>query len=433
MANFLSGFLDNVARSAGNPKGTLGDFSHAARLYNAESFRLSPKVKFLYHVVFNLNPEAVRATRFSIKKHGTALNMLVKAVELPKFKIATEMAQQYNRKRQIQTRLEYDPISVTFHDDNVGITTEMWRLYYEYHFADSRNIRGLQENILKSTNGLSGHFGMDNGQTVPFFTSIQIYQLSRKTYTSFTLMNPVITGWQHDAMDNSSSETVKSSMSIAYESVIYGSGVISEGNPSGFATEYYDKTPSPLGVDGGGAARLFGKGGVVNGMSDVLGAISSGAAFKDPKSFLGTLIKGANTVKNAKKLTPSALQQEGAGLIKQTLGKDVANVAGVASILFPKKSTQSTNVAATSPSENTTKRVTNGAATFSQNFAANPAKYANLAASIAGSANLPGIPKTASGFSSMSPAQQTAAVDKIANEYNNGNPKVVGLVNKYIT
>ena len=62
MANKLNGFLDNVVSGALSPKGNLGDFAHAARLYVDDAHRLSPKHKILYHVSFNLNPKAVAVT-----------------------------------------------------------------------------------------------------------------------------------------------------------------------------------------------------------------------------------------------------------------------------------------------------------------------------------------------------------------------------------
>ena len=83
MANFLSGFLNNVGQGLTNPKGNLGDFAHAARLYNTNAFKYTPKVKFLYHVVFNINPAAIRSSRFDAQRYSTAINMLVRAVDLP--------------------------------------------------------------------------------------------------------------------------------------------------------------------------------------------------------------------------------------------------------------------------------------------------------------------------------------------------------------
>ena len=39
MANKLNGFLDNVVSGALSPKGNLGDFAHAARLYVDDAHR----------------------------------------------------------------------------------------------------------------------------------------------------------------------------------------------------------------------------------------------------------------------------------------------------------------------------------------------------------------------------------------------------------
>ena len=103
MANLLNGFLDNLKSGTLSPKGNLGDFAHAARLYVDDSFRLAPKVKFLYHVAFTLN-ESVLKSDPPISKHGTELNMLVKGVELPKYSIDTDTVFAYNKKRKIQKK-----------------------------------------------------------------------------------------------------------------------------------------------------------------------------------------------------------------------------------------------------------------------------------------------------------------------------------------
>lgn len=336
MANFLSGFLDNLGQGLTNPKGNLGDFAHAARLYNSNAFRLAPKVKFLYHVVFNINPQAIKSPTFDTKKHITAINMLVKAVDLPKFKIQVDTSQQYNRKKQVQTKIDYDNINITFHDDNTGLTTLLWQLYYGYYYADSRTPNAFQRNSYKGEAANVFRYGLDNNSSVPFFTSITIYQMSRHYYQSYMLMNPIITSWQHDNLDNSSSDTVQNTMQIGYEAVIYGSGKVQTDNPAGFATDYYDKQPSPLGVLGGGTISVFGVGGVAEGITSILDDIATGRIFT-PSGFLGTLIKGSNTFNNTRQLSSQGLRQEGfnilTGAIQSTTG---AAVAGVANIAFPK-------------------------------------------------------------------------------------------------
>ena len=49
--NFLQGFTDGLPG--------MKDFRHASRLYLDDNFRLAPKNKFLYHVVFDINDVAM--------------------------------------------------------------------------------------------------------------------------------------------------------------------------------------------------------------------------------------------------------------------------------------------------------------------------------------------------------------------------------------
>lgn len=398
MAKFFKNFLSNVGQGLGNPKGNLGDFQHANRLFVQSNYRLAPKQKFLYHVVFNINP-AVKAKASFIANNATALNMLVKSVDLPKFKVSTDLAYQYNRKKQIHTKVEYDPVNITFYDDNLGVTTNLWSSYYGYYFADSShgpsagsipnigssNVGGLALggvlgaglNLVKKFLGKPAartgssdpsspaayknlnyakdskfRYGLDNGSSVPFFSSIQIFQLSRRTYQCFTLVNPKIVSWQHDNLQYSDgAATTQNQMSVIYEAVVYGVGAVKQGIPTGFGTNYYDQQPSPLSILGGGTASLFGQGGVVGGISDILGDLSNPDTYKDPFALFGTLVKGANVVNNAKKLNKEGLRQEGYGILKDALGAAVGvNLNGVANTAFPKSGgrgqTQTTNALA---------------------------------------------------------------------------------------
>lgn len=336
MANFFNGFLDNLTQGLTRPKGNLGDFQHAARLYNSNAFRLAPKVKFLYHVVFNINPLAMRSTLFDTQKHGTAVNMLVKQVDLPKFKIDVDTPIQYNRKKKVQTKLDFDPLNIVFHDDNTGLTTQMWRMYYGYYFADGKSPNAYYRNTYQSEAANLFRYGLDNNSSVPFFTSITIYQMARHYYQSYMLVNPIVSSWQHDTLNNEESGSVQSTMQINYESVIYGSGQVSSNTVPGFATEYYDKQPSPLSLLGGGTVSLFGQGGIVGGAADILGEIASGNIFT-VSGFLGTLIKGANIVSNTKKLTSEGVRQEGYNILTSALGATAGiDVSGVANTVFPK-------------------------------------------------------------------------------------------------
>ena len=339
MANLLKGFLDNVFKGTLNPKGNLADFAHAARLYVDDSFRLAPKQKFLYHVVFNINP-AAKITDPPLSNHQKELNMLVKNVDLPKYTIDMVTAQQYNKKRKIQTKISYDPVTIVFHDDNYGVTTALWETYYRYYFKDGnygqKNIVGDPSTSTdKPFNRASAYlgseynknrFGLDADSSKPFFTSIQIYQMARKTYTCFTLVNPIIQQWQHDTLNNQESGPVANQMMVEYEAVFYSRGKVSaNGSPQGFGEEHYDKTPSPNSLSGGGSTSLLGPGGILSGLfgnndgpytyiGSQLGGGRGGIT-------LGSIIRTANRLKNAKKLSKEGLRQEGFNILTGAIGR----------------------------------------------------------------------------------------------------------------
>ena len=67
--NFLQGFQDNLPG--------MKDYTHASRLYLDDNFKLLPKQKFLFHVVFNTD-ETLFQDGFAANERYE-LNMLVRA------------------------------------------------------------------------------------------------------------------------------------------------------------------------------------------------------------------------------------------------------------------------------------------------------------------------------------------------------------------
>ena len=318
MANKLNGFLDNFFGGVLNPKGNLGDFQHAARLYVDNAFRLAPKTKFLYFVNFNFYKDDKHYVLAGFPKmqnrHRAELNMLVKSVDLPQYRSAVDVKNAYNRKKNVQTRIDYTPVSLTMHDDNHGLTTMLMEAYYRYYYRDS-NISDITasydpRSTYKEANGRTYRFGLDNDKMVPFFKNIKLYQFSRHEYTEYTLVNPLIESWGHDTMDQTDGAGVaENKMTINYESVLYSRGRVGEDSPATFATDHYDTSPSPLSVAGGGVGNLFGGGGILDGASSVLGDITSG------NFGLGSVLTLANTVKNAQNLSSDSLKAEGLSIL----------------------------------------------------------------------------------------------------------------------
>ena len=96
--NFRQLFLDQLVNGD-----TMKDYKHAARLYLDEAFRLSPKNRFLFHVVFNINPLAAGNMLNRAKGEQIELGMLTKSVDLPAYQFNVEMKNQYNYKNYVQT------------------------------------------------------------------------------------------------------------------------------------------------------------------------------------------------------------------------------------------------------------------------------------------------------------------------------------------
>ena len=340
MANILNGFLNNVLQGATNPGGNLKDYQHAARLFTDDGMRLAPKTKFLYHVVFELSASAQKVIPQLDQRHKQEINMLVKSADLPKFSIQTATKNMYNRKKNLQTSIEYDPVNITFHDDNMGLTTTLMEAYYRYYYRDGNyRSEGISppynpRNTYQGKELQNYRYGLDNDHVEPFFNKITIYQMARHEYLGYTLVNPLITGLTHDQMDSADNSTPsQNQISVAYEAVFYSRGPVGENSPKGFATAHYDKTPSPLTIGGGGTSSLFGGGGVIGGISDVLGDIAGG------QFNLGTALTAFNTFKNAKSLSKEGLREEGFNILKRTvtnIGRE--GVSGLGNISIPKQS-----------------------------------------------------------------------------------------------
>jgi hypothetical protein len=323
--NFLKGLQD------GQPG--LKDFRHASRLYIDDHHKLAPKHKFLYHVVFDLD-DTVGVNSFT-EAERRELNMLVRAVDLPKYNMNYEEKVQYNKKMYTNTRIVYEPINITFHDDHADTVNAFWKKYYEYNVADPVQLTETVQNVSKDDYYDAGRtytkWGLDTPKQrkKPYLRNITIFVLHNQRFTSFSLVNPVIGSFSHDNMDQAAGgEVLQNQMQILYETVRYNSGVIrpqglnrGEGIP-GFATIHYDNEPSPLTVLGGGTNSIFGPGGVVDGIGSVIRNVQSG-------NILGAILGASNTYNNAKKIKKSGVKEELKGIAKDgvlEVGKQAGSI-----------------------------------------------------------------------------------------------------------
>ena len=320
--NYLQGFEDGLPG--------MKDYQHASRLYIDNNHKLMPKQKFLFHVVFNTD-ETLFSNGFNSGERYE-LNMLVKSADLPKYDMSMEEKVQYNKKMYTATRIAYEPVNITFHDDHADTVNAFWKKYYEYNIADSI---GMNSDLTISNtkddyyefgdNRATTKFGLDTPKQrrKPYLKGIEIFVLHKQRFTSMTLVNPVIGSFSHDNLDQADGTGVlQNTMQILYETVIYKSGIVNKNNVPGFATINYDNSPSPLTVLGGGTNSIFGPGGVVDGIGSVIRNVNNG-------NILGAILSASNTYNNAKKIKKGDVKEELKGIAKDgvlEVGKQAGSI-----------------------------------------------------------------------------------------------------------
>lgn len=306
----MAGFFQQALQSG---SGTyLKDYKHANKTFTTNAYANAPKFKWLFHVYFDINKTLLTDAVASVFPDDVNHGILVKSIELPKFTIPLTELNQYNRKRYIQTKIQYDPVRVTFHDDNDDLIRHLWYTYYSYYYNDpsqpqqlSRqqatqliNGRTTQQDIdataLNKTNIYSpdisseqnwGYLGEISSTSTsrslfiskaPFFKSISIFGFNQHNFSQYQLINPIIENFNHDTYNYyETSGIMENSMSLKYESVKYYSGSLDGQTPGeivkGFASRgLYDTELSPI-TTRGTNSRILGQGGLattVNGVSD---------------------------------------------------------------------------------------------------------------------------------------------------------------------
>lgn len=332
------------------PKGIQANWQHASKIFHDDTFRLAPRHKFLYYVLFEIDNTAHRAVAFT-QRHSQEVGLLVKTADLPRFNFDSVVKNQYNRKKIIYKQINYEPVNLTMHDDSAGIINALWAIYYGTYIAD----RSLPESAWKANQyrsagtSLDGfRYGLDNNKTVDMFKSISIFTMSRRRFNGYTLVNPRIKSWNHGNVDYGDNTTLESSMSLEYEAVQYSAGDVAVNRPKGFAALHYDVTPSPLTVAGGGTSTITGEGGLLSGLESIFGDVSKGTPFASPAGFLSTAVTSINTYKNFKGLSKESIRQEGINILNSpaAIRGAVNGVSGVVNTVFPKAQAAGSSVVA---------------------------------------------------------------------------------------
>lgn len=307
------------------------------------------------------------------------MGLVVKNVQLPSYEMTVNELNQYNRKRLVQTKINYQPVEITFHDDGSDLIRNMWYNYFSYYFKDPTqtytgggSTQGTNGNAQNTQTGFNynrrdiydqyrmgndwGYIGenyqdpnsnvtdvADQGKP-PFFRDIRVYGLNQHKFVSYVMINPTITSWRHDQFDYAQPNGVmEHKMTIKYETVKYYSGAVGSGayNPNLPRTDSdtniknfadpsrYDTVRSPISRPGS-TASVLGQGGlldtgigIINDLQrgDMAGILGAGQkALTSYQTFKG---KNLRSVVNeeAKTAAKDVLRQELPGQTRAVINK----------------------------------------------------------------------------------------------------------------
>lgn len=347
------------------------DYTHASKTFRSAGYDLLPRNKFLYYVYFNLNTNIPAVANLVSGGKSSVIGLMAKSAQLPSYTIDVATMNQYNRKRLVQSKINYNPAQLVLHDDNSDLIRNMWYQYFQYYYSDpiykygntpnqsgslgqiATQLSGFSYTSNDTYNasrpvqqwGLSGQgYANPSLQSLtsslltgpasgaqPFFNDITIYGMSQKTFAQYTMINPLITEWLHDTYDYSQGNGVMShTMTIRYETVKYYSGAIGGEQPSnqvpGFADPaVYDTQLSPMARPGS------------NDQVEVQGSLRT--VPQGTKQDLQSLSTGQNTLQNVlgavgQALVPTAAsflnaQLAGSGALGRGIVAGVGIAAGV--------------------------------------------------------------------------------------------------------
>lgn len=190
-----------------------------------------PKPKFLFYVRF-MRSQGTGGTGAgtSTVDWSKGLGLVVKNVDRPKVAFDVQTLNQYNKKRVVQSRVEYAPVSIKFHDTVDNKVFNMFEEYFRFYYGDPRATSDVawqwdQYAQQLKTPG-SGNWGFNPPAVDPnfsyFFSRMEIYQLFGGKFARFDLINPKIVSFDPDELDYSNGSLGHEiTMNLAFEGIVY--------------------------------------------------------------------------------------------------------------------------------------------------------------------------------------------------------------------
>ena len=161
----------------------------------------------------------------------------VKQIDGPKVNFQYDTLNQYNRKRNVYRRVDYDPVSVRFYDTMSNTALKFWRYLYELNLKDGRNRHPTYGGDRKNNSGVYApnsltredqfinehNFGLESStinHTYPI-KSLDLFIVHGGKYNLIRFVHPKVISMDHDMLSYEASTPIELGLQFAYETVIY--------------------------------------------------------------------------------------------------------------------------------------------------------------------------------------------------------------------
>lgn len=163
---------------------------------------------------------------------GSGVSSLIRTASLPEVRFRTDVKNQYNRKKIINTGVDYSPVSIKLLDTAWNESLDLIMRYYAYNYMNVRNFDGVSRNDLKyqlssnaehinsafKTESFNSNLtGYNINTTRYFFERIDYVLYSGQKGVQYSIFNPILTGFTTGEIDYGSSDPLEFDLTFEYE------------------------------------------------------------------------------------------------------------------------------------------------------------------------------------------------------------------------
>jgi len=134
-------------------------------------------------------------------------------VTMPSYSARTQTLNSYNKKKIVQTGVDYSPIVLTAYDTKDAYFENFLKDYSNYYYAGTMNTDSLTEHNLQG----KGFKLQQDSNYIKTLVITRVDSLKEKQINIITIFNPTIAQIDSDTLDYSDSSLVQYRINIVYE------------------------------------------------------------------------------------------------------------------------------------------------------------------------------------------------------------------------